>query len=43
MGVTPDIRVSVDEETAAGIYYNRLTPAEDPQIQAALEQLKIDN
>ena len=43
VGVTPDIRVSVDEETAAGIYYNRLTPAEDPQIQAALEQLKIDN
>ena len=32
--------VPVEEETAALIYYNRLTPQEDPQIQAALECLK---
>ena len=37
VGVTPDICVSVDDETGARIYYNRLTPEEDPQIQAALE------
>ena len=43
VGVTPDICVSVDDETGARIYYNRLTPEEDPQIQAALEQLTIDN
>ena len=37
VGVTPDVAVPVDEETAALIYYNRLSPQEDPQIQAALE------
>ena len=40
VGVTPDVAVPVEEETAALIYYNRLTPREDPQIQAALECLK---
>lgn len=40
VGVTPDVHVPVEEETAALIYYNRLTPQEDPQIQAALECLK---
>lgn len=43
VGVTPDVAVPVDDETGARIYYNRLTPEEDPQIQAALEQLTIDN
>lgn len=40
VGVTPDVHVPVEEETAALIYYNRLTPQEDPQLQAALECLK---
>ena len=40
VGVTPDVAVPVEEETAALIYYNRLTPQEDPQLQAALECLK---
>lgn len=40
VGVTPDKVVSVDEKTAAAIYYDTLTPEEDPQIQAALQALK---
>ncbi len=39
-GVTPDEIVTVDEETAAGIYYGILAPSEDPQLQAALRRLK---
>lgn len=39
-GVTPDEIVTVDEETAAGIYYGMLEPSEDPQLQAALRRLK---
>ncbi len=40
IGIVPDVPVSVDEETALAIYYSRLEPEEDPQIQAALEALK---
>lgn len=40
VGITPDVVVEVDEETAAAIYYGTLTPEEDPQIQAAVEALK---
>lgn len=40
VGVTPDRIVEVDMETAAAIYSNILKPGEDPQIQAALEELK---
>ena len=40
VGVTPDVVVPVDEETANGIYYGTLTPEEDPQIQAAVKALK---
>ena len=40
VGVTPEVLVPVDEETSAGIYYNTLTPEEDPQIQAAVKALK---
>lgn len=40
VGVTPDVRVDVDEETAANIYYGLCTTAEDPQIQAAVNALK---
>lgn len=40
VGVTPDVIIPVDEETASGIYYGTLTPEEDPQIQAAVKALK---
>ena len=40
VGVTPDGRVDVDEETASNIYYGLSTTAEDPQIQAAVNELK---
>ena len=39
-GLTPDVTVTVDEATAADIYYGSLTPEEDPQIQAAVKALK---
>lgn len=39
-GVTPDLIVTVDEETAAGIYYGLLDRSEDPQLQAAVNLLK---
>ena len=39
-GLTPDVEVSVDEQTAAMIYAGLLTPEEDPQLQAAIEALK---
>lgn len=39
-GVTPDIIVPVDEETAARIYYGTLERSEDPQLQAAVKQLQ---
>ena len=40
VGITPDVEVTVDEETYLAIYYGWLEPEEDPQIQAALELLK---
>ena len=39
VGITPDVEVTVDEDTYVEIYYDRLEPADDPQIQAALEAL----
>lgn len=39
-GLTPDVVVSVDEETAVKIYTEQLDPLEDPQIQAALAALE---
>ena len=39
-GVTPTVRVDVDEETAAAIYYGTLSAGEDPQLQAAIKALK---
>ncbi len=39
VGITPDVVVEVDDETAAKIYYGQLTPEEDPQIQAAVKAL----
>ena len=43
VGITPEVPVAVDEETAALIYYNQLPPAEDPQIRAAVAALKAGN
>ena len=42
VGITPEIYVEVDEETAFLIYAGTLDPAEDPQIQAAVEALKAE-
>lgn len=39
VGVTPDVRVDVDEETAEKIYYGTLGYADDFQIQAAIQVL----
>lgn len=39
VGLTPDVEVVVDKETAAKIRAGTLAPEEDPQIQAALEAL----
>lgn len=40
VGLAPMVEVVVDEETAALIAYDRLEPADDPQIQAAINALK---
>lgn len=39
VGVIPDVRVDVDEETAEKIYYGTLGYADDLQIQAAIQVL----
>ena len=38
-GITPDVVVELDEETAAALAYGELTWQEDPQILAAVEAL----
>lgn len=38
-GLTPQILVEVDDETAARIYSGILEPADDPQLQAAVKAL----
>ena len=40
VGITPDVEVPLEEETALSIYYGQLPAGEDPQILAALEALK---
>lgn len=40
VGITPEISVEVDEETAAAIYAGTIDPEEDPQIQAAVKALQ---
>ena len=40
VGITPDVVVEVDEETAFGIYADTLPPHEDPQVRAAVEALR---
>ena len=39
VGLTPDIPVYVDEETAYRIYYELLPAEDDPQVQAAISAL----
>ncbi len=43
VGLTPDVEVPVDEETAALIFYDKLAPMEDPQILGAINALKSGN
>lgn len=40
VGITPDVEVTVDEETYRSISYGRLEPEKDPQIQAAVAALQ---
>ena len=39
-GLTPQVLVEVDDETASLIYSDLLEPADDPQLQAAVQALK---
>lgn len=43
VGITPEIYVEVDDETAAKIYAGTIKPEEDPQLQAAIQALKNGN
>ena len=40
VGVTPDVEVPMDETDKIELYYDRLDPADDGQLQAAIELLK---
>lgn len=40
VGITPDVKVEVDEETASAIYYGTLPAMEDPYILEAIKALK---
>ena len=40
VGITPEVYVEVDDKTAYMIYAGILDPADDPQIQAAVDALK---
>ena len=40
VGLTPEIPVELDEETLFELYAGLLEPADDPQVQAAVEALK---
>ena len=39
-GITPEILMELDEETTFALYAGTLDPADDPQVQAAVEALK---
>lgn len=41
VGIIPDVEVAVEEELFAQIYYGNVPADEDPQIQAAIEALKV--
>lgn len=40
VGITPDVSIKLDDETAAKLYYGQLEPMEDPHILAAIEALQ---
>ena len=40
VGITPDLHVMVDEETAEAIQYGTIEPENDPQLQRALQALE---
>ena len=40
VGITPDVTVEIDEELYYGIYSQSISYDEDPQLQAALEEIK---
>lgn len=42
-GLTPDIPLAVDNETAVKIYAGAITPEEDPQLQAAIAAILQTN
>lgn len=42
VGITPDIEVSVDEDLFWEIYYGNVEPMDDPQVKAALDELKVE-
>ena len=42
VGITPEVLVEVDEETAYQIYAETIEPADDPQVQAAIKALKTE-
>lgn len=41
-GLTPDVPLSVDEQTAALIYAQAIKPEQDPQLQAAIAAIQTD-
>lgn len=40
VGITPDLMVEMEDEDFAALYYDQLEPADDNQLQAALDLLK---
>jgi len=42
-GLVPQVLTEVDDQTEALIYAERITPAEDEQLQAAIAALEIEN
>ena len=40
VGITPDVQIVLDDETAAKVYYGQLSPMEDPHILAAIQALQ---
>ncbi|MBR4291451.1 MAG: S41 family peptidase [Oscillospiraceae bacterium] len=42
VGITPEILIELDEETAFKIYAGTLAPEEDPHIQSAVEAMKTN-
>lgn len=43
VGITPDIPIRVDDETYANLYYEKVSKADDAQLQAAISALDAKN